>query len=665
VGEDGGDARVYLWNYWWVDKAITELHTDPFETDTIFHPLGIGLALHTLGFAQGLLFIPLKAAFGAVAGANLILVWTFLASSLGMYGLARYLGASRLGAFLAGLAFGFCPSRLARLAGHYDLLGTEWIPLYAWVLLKAFREDTRRFRIAAGAGVLAAVTGYTALSYLVFLVFLTLLILAWEVSRTPGRFRTLLGRSVFIGAVTGVLMLPLLAHVAHDLSTWTYPPYPGSERYGANVAAYFLPSPDQSLLGDHIGRGFDRNVTETTVFPGYLLIAVTAVALFSRELRRSMRFWLTAAGIFFILSLGDTLTAGDWQSGVPLPFMLFSKMPLLHNLRAPSRLALLVMLCLATVFALTWTSWLERVHRAGVRIGLTALVAAVLVAEYLAVPIPVFRAGVPPVNASIAAEADDRAVVEIPGIEQVPGRLMYHQTVHGKPIFIGTAARVPREKTDYYFGLHLVRPLVDLRKGRIDLTPDLIEREKQAAPLAARFLDIGYFVIDRSYIKRGVLDFLTQVLPVEKTFEDERHVLLRVREDDLPSLPLSIDAGASESRMYFESGWSRPEVGPEKDFRWGNHARSTILLRRPASTVREIVLVLAPLEGAQQTVEARMAGSRLGIKELEPGWNELRWPLLPLSDTVERLELQWSEIRQASERDPRRLTARIAEIRFE
>ena len=39
VGEEGGDARVYLWNFWWVDKALTELYTNPFETNFIANPL--------------------------------------------------------------------------------------------------------------------------------------------------------------------------------------------------------------------------------------------------------------------------------------------------------------------------------------------------------------------------------------------------------------------------------------------------------------------------------------------------------------------------------------------------------------------------------------------------------------------------------------------------
>ena len=145
VGEAEGDAQVYLWNLWWVEQALTELHTDPFRTDLIFYPTGIGLSLHTLGFLQGILFIPLKAAFGSVAGANLIVIWTFVASAAGSYALARYLGASRWGAFLAGVVFGFCPYRLARLAGHYDLLGTEWLPFYTLLFLKALDADRSRW----------------------------------------------------------------------------------------------------------------------------------------------------------------------------------------------------------------------------------------------------------------------------------------------------------------------------------------------------------------------------------------------------------------------------------------------------------------------------------------------------------------------------------------
>ena len=53
VGESGGDARIYLWNLWWVRKALVDLHANPLRTDYIFYPVGIGLALHTLALLHG------------------------------------------------------------------------------------------------------------------------------------------------------------------------------------------------------------------------------------------------------------------------------------------------------------------------------------------------------------------------------------------------------------------------------------------------------------------------------------------------------------------------------------------------------------------------------------------------------------------------------------
>jgi hypothetical protein len=666
VGEVGGDARVYLWNMWWVDKVLTELHTDPFETDFIFYPLGIGLSLHTLGFAQGLAFVPLKLLLGEVAAANSIVALTFVVSALGMYALARYLGASTLGSFLAGMAFAFCPSRLARLAGHYDLLGTEWIPLYALVFLKALREEKLGARLLVGAAALAAVCGYTSLTYLAFLALFSGVYLTWEIALRPRRAGSLLTRFASITLMTSVLLLPLLFQLHRDLSSWHYPPYPGSDRYGADLAAYAVPGPRQNLLGDSLGRSFDTNLTEATIFPGYAFLLVLAGALASQRVRRDYAFWIVAAGVFFLLSLGSSLKIAGREPGIPLPFALFQELPLLDQLRAPSRLSVVFMLCAAVLLAVTWSAWMERIRQPERRLLLSGALATIMIAEHLAIPIPVFKAGVAPVYRKIAAEKEDFTVVEIPGVEQVPGRLMYHQTVHGKRILIGTAARVPPEKMAYYFGLPLIRPLVDLRKGKIPLSAELIEKQKELAPRVAGFLSLRYFIVERAFVKRGVLDFLERVLPLERSYEDEERVALRVREDELPAAAWNMDAGAEDSRMYFESGWSRPEEAEGRRFRWANEMRSTVLLKRPEDGVRQVVLDIAALESTQLQVDARLDGASLGGTTLSSGWNEIRWTLpAQRAREIERLVLRWSGLRRASDEDPRQLAARVASIRFE
>jgi hypothetical protein len=640
VGESGGDARVYVWNLWWVKTALVERHVSPFETDMIFHPVGIGLALHTLGLWQGLLFLPLDALFGFVAGANLVVLFSFVASALGAFALARREGASREGAFLAGLVFAFCPYRLARLAGHYDLLATEWIPVYLLALLAALTPGRARPLALVGCGLAAAGCGYANLSYLAFLGLFSAAYVGVKLVCDRRRVEVL-ARAVAIAAVAFVALLPLLLAARRDLTSWGYVPYPGGDRYGADLARWVRPSPEQTLLGGVIGQALDRNIAETTVFPGYLALALGLGALAAPAIRRSHALWAATGAVAFVLSLGRGLRVGGRALDVPLPFALLERVPLLDNLRAPSRFSLLTMLALGLLLAALWTRWAARL-RPGPRVLATAALAALIAAEYLAVPIPLFASGAPAVYSRIAAEPGDFAVAEVPGIEQVAGRIMYNQTIHGKRIFLGFAARVPPEKTAYFMGLPLVRPLVEVRKGRLAVTPALLEQERDTAREAARFLGLRYVVVEQAFAPRGVLAFLEGVLPVERAHEDAVLVALRVDESRLPADPWAVAADAPASRMHFEHGWARPESEGVAAFRRATDTRSTLLFRRPAPEALELCARLTASQGGHR-VEARLGGLSLGVRAVGETWAEVRWTLPPAADgNVERLELMWA-----------------------
>jgi len=647
AGEASGDAKGYLWSYWWTKTAL-ERGTNPFETDAIFHPIGIGLSFHTLGFLQGLEFAASSFFVGEVAAANLVVLWTFVASALVTYALARAVGAGVEGSFLAGVVFAFCPYRLARLAGHYDLLGTEWIPLYALALWKLAGKERRPLPWILAASGFAAACGYTAATYLAFLAIFTLLFLAFRPRLLPV--------VLAVGLVTAGLLIPLLRQAYVDRSSWTYEPYPGASRYVADLKAYFTPSPRQSVLGPIAGHAFDPNVTETTVFAGYLALASALTGIVLRKRLPGASFWLACASVFFVLSLGTTLRVGGDDTGVPLPFALLAKLSLLDELRAPSRFSIMFMLSLAVLLALVWSHLAKGFRRERVA---ALFAAAVLVAEYNAIPAPRFPAGASPLYLELAKK-EEGTVVEIPGIEQAPLDAMYHQTFHRKPILIGTAARVPREKSEYYLGLPLVRPLIDLRKGKIDLSPELLERDRESAPHVARFLDLGYFVIDRGYEKRGVVSYLEQVLPVERWYEDESVLVLATRREELPPDPRTIEAGAPFSRQNFESGFLRPEREGDVSFRWATGKRSTILFRRPED-VRRAVLELAPFEDLPLEVDVRLDDGHLGARKLVPGWQDASFPLPDAQSQgrVERLTLSWSAA------DGQRLAARVRTLRLE
>jgi hypothetical protein len=648
VGEAGGDARVYLWNLWWVKTALTRLHTDPFQTDFIFSPTGVGLALHTLAFFHGLVFIPLSLVAGDVAAANLIVLATFVASALGAYALARHLGAGRPGAFLAGLIFAFCPARLARLAGHYDLLSTEWIPLYSLALLKTI--EARRFpaRWLLAAVVLGAACGYTDLTYLVFLALVSVALVGLAPRGAP--LPAVLARGACIALLVAAFLSPLLAEAWRDSTSWRYAPYPGSDRYLADLLAYVTPGPRQTLLGPTLGRGFDMNLTETTVFAGWLTVALGVGALLTRGLGRGRIPWITIGAGAFALSLGDTLHVGGRDTALPLIFPALQHLPVLHHLRAPSRFSILVMLSLGVLVSLAWTRWSRRFGPPRRILAVTAVAASLMAAEFLAIPIPMFAAGAPVVFQRIAAEPGDFTVVEVPGIDQVAPQIMYRQTIHGKRIFIGTAARVPVEKTSYFFGLPLVRPLIDLRRERMRLDDALDPRVTAPCPEAARFLGIRYFVIETVYESRGLVRFLEAALPTERLPGDGARVVLRVRPGALPALPTILDAGSPASRLYYESGWAPPE-GEDPPARRATRRRSTLLFRRPFDG--PLVVSLALTGGDGLTVEGRNRDRLLGRARL-PVEGGVAWRLPPgPSEAVARVELIWSAP-----------GARIAEVRL-
>jgi len=136
---DGFDGWQNYWNLWWVKVALLEQHTQPWFTDLLYHPTGVGLLFHTLNSFNGFTFLPLQLAWGLLPAYNAVVVFSFAVGGLGAYLLARHVlgpGSRRLAAFCAGLIFTFSPYHIAHLLGHMQLISLEWIPFYVLYLLR-------------------------------------------------------------------------------------------------------------------------------------------------------------------------------------------------------------------------------------------------------------------------------------------------------------------------------------------------------------------------------------------------------------------------------------------------------------------------------------------------------------------------------------------------
>ena len=328
------DEYTFVWNMWWVKFSALNLGQWPFHTDYIFYPLGIDLISYTLNLFNGLMGLPLQLVLPLPLASNLVILFACVMSGFGAYLLGTYLlrGAERapgsvrgvrLAAFIAGAAYAFAASRMIYLAlGHYNVVTAQWFPFYALFFLKTWREPGYRNPVLAGV-----FTTFILLAepfFGVFWLFLTALLALFEWldarrRRREGagcpRWRPLIVRLAVMGAVAGLLWLPVLLPMlgayrqgAFDLAGWGQ-----GLNLSADLAGWFTPTALHPLLGAASWPAYLRAVVEgktpfrdvNTVFLGYGIL-VLAIAGAVTAWKRA-RTWAWGAVVFGVLTLGPLL----------------------------------------------------------------------------------------------------------------------------------------------------------------------------------------------------------------------------------------------------------------------------------------------------------------------------------------------------------------------
>ncbi|MEZ0313497.1 MAG: hypothetical protein ACAI38_17140 [Myxococcota bacterium] len=154
-----GDPHQLLFYCWLFAKNVTDGRF-PFANDLEFagaNPSGVHL-MGAWGFPlQPLWGLGAAAGLSAEAAYNALFLVSFPATGVVMAFCARRLGASRVAAFVAGLAYAFCVFRVVQATcGHANgfLLGTfplVWLALWSWLGEARFWQRTA---VAVGLGAL-------------------------------------------------------------------------------------------------------------------------------------------------------------------------------------------------------------------------------------------------------------------------------------------------------------------------------------------------------------------------------------------------------------------------------------------------------------------------------------------------------------------------------
>lgn len=585
---DSFDGWQNYWNLWWLKVALVERVQNPFVTDLLYHPTGVGLYFHTLNPFNGVATMPIQLSMGLIPAYNAVVFLSWVLGGYGAYLLALWALHQRveagdlslapspvsrlqspvsnhMAAFLAGLVFTFSPFHMAHLLGHMQVMALEWIPFYVLYLLRALtqqRHGSPWRRSALMAGLFLTFTGLCDWYFVLYLFVFTALAIIWYwgldirewVLGGRGRLspfpppRSLLP-PVVAGLVFLLLLAPVLVPMLREAIQFRFMVRPAADLYilSASVMDFLIPNrlhtffrPDSfAWAGNQIAP-----VSERTIAIGYLPLLLGLLAVW-RDRRRAL-LWLVSASLFLLLALGPRLhlgniTAADIPTASEVverwtPYALLNRLvPFMRISRSVSRHALMVQLSVAVAAAVGLAALLRRFPRGKDRSGpvrwvsrpallLAAGASLVALAEFWVAPYPLSPPDTPPFYAELPGMTIPGAVLNLPMNYDRPGYLLY-QTVHQQPLTVAYISRDdPRTLTERAPVLQHFR----------HLGSDIIAADPAAVGLTVLHdLDVGLVVLDRYKMPGGLEREYTEQLAAaifaghDPLYADERLTVFR------------------------------------------------------------------------------------------------------------------------------------------
>lgn len=464
VGEIG-DNVYFIWLFGWFEKALFELKQNPFLVPQLNYPEGWSLAYTEIAPATLVLGYPAHLLGGPILGYNMSVLLTFILSGFFMnIWVYRLTGDWRAG-LIAGTIYTCLPYRIAHYrAGHLNLMGTVWLPLY----LMGFFEQLRGKGQSTGwyllTGVSLGLIGLSSIYYLFMTVLVSVIVAIIYlvfVNREliqDGRFwkGALASLAISLPIILPAILPFVLLEAEGGLgSRSVYSVIGGS----ASVSDFILPSTDHFLWGDWVGSVFPRqHWMEGTLYIGLIsgiLVILAWVGWRKRkELRRLIFLLSLTAAISFIIALGthvhwmeeivqlqfpESLSEilGRDSLGLRLPgFYLYQIVPMFSKIRVFKRFAVLGLTCI-TALAGLGSYWLIQKVQARYTNFVAAMILLLVLVDFYPGPFDTFsRVEARSVDYWLADQPGEGAVVQFPFDQIQDQDQIFNTLIHGKP-FVG------------------------------------------------------------------------------------------------------------------------------------------------------------------------------------------------------------------------------------
>ncbi len=445
-----GDVWQIAWNFWWVKKALLELHHTPFFCDYIFFPEGAVLSFYPLTLANTLPGIPLQKALGLIPAFNVFYLATFVLSGFGTFLLVRHLTEDAGAGFVAGLIYAFAPKR-SYSGWSLAVMSSQYLPFMCLYLSKTLQKS--RIRYWAAAGVFLWLSSLSSWYYMMMGIMMWAM---WQIIHIMQKPYPCLTKRNITGALCGVflflvLIFPFISPALQEINAGkTYMELRTTGKFSCDLVSLFLPGEHHPLFGrfsepylNRLNTFFLERVNTLGIFP--LLSAITALI---RVSGRKTRPWWIIGMAFLLLSMGPVLQImGKGYKSIPMPYSWFKKLPLVSAMRSPTRMNMMVMLCLSVLAGYGMTEIkkiLVRFKSSAIwRILFISVCGAIILVEFIswrpALTTP--TEWVPDFFRKIGRDEENYAVLELPLASVKNQEPLFFQTIHEKKIMGGYLAR--------------------------------------------------------------------------------------------------------------------------------------------------------------------------------------------------------------------------------
>jgi hypothetical protein len=350
---DGLDHQLILWMLAHAARSVSHLE-NPLFTSRLNVPDGANMMANTSVLGLGIPMTPVTLLFGPQVTFAVLGVLSLAGTAAAWYYVfSRRLVSYRPAAFIAGALCGFAPGMIAHAPGHQHMIAQFLLPfIVLFVLRLAEPHGTVRNGVILGL----------LITYQIFISEETLLLTALACAGLCAVYTVLRprqARQALLPFVRGLAVAAAVAGVLLAYPLWFQffgpqhsqrLPFDASS-FITNALAY-VTYPGQSVAGDPVAAvHLAANGGEENAFFGWPLVIV-AIAI-TWWLRRSLAVQVLAITglIFAALSLGNNVVIGRHVTGIPGPFRLLSRLPML-DMALPTRFSLILVPIVAALLAL-------------------------------------------------------------------------------------------------------------------------------------------------------------------------------------------------------------------------------------------------------------------------------------------------------------------------